>query len=215
MKRQAGFTLIEMTVALALLGLVSVLIFESLRFGQRSYESATHKGAAVWEVFAAQRLLRNLVEEAYPQQSGDSMSRAEPGLQGDAQRMSVTAPAPLAMGGAGNYRYEVALRANPAGENDLVIRWRAQMLDSVGAGASNAAEEILLKRVAGLRLSYQNATGWSERWGEPGLPRLVRMQVTFAPGDVRNWPDMIAAPRITDDANCVFDVVAQRCRGST
>jgi general secretion pathway protein J len=209
-----GFTLIEMTVAMALLGLISVLVFESLRFGQRSYQSATRKGAESWEVFAAQRLLRNLVESAYPQQPGDVGTTAEPGLQGDPQRMFVTAPAPLAMGGAGLYRYEIALRSNATGRNDLVIRWRAQMPDAAGLN-DRSAEEILLPGVAGLRMSYQSATGWSERWAEPGLPQLVRLQVTFAAGDLRTWPDMIATPRITDDANCVFDVVAQRCRRST
>lgn len=214
MRRQPGFTLIEMTVALALLGLISVLLFESLRFGLRSYEAATRKGAASWEVFAAQRLLRNLVEAAYPQQPGEFATTTEPGLQGEPQRMFVTAPAPLAMGGAGLYRYEVALRTNAAGQNDLVIRWRAQMPDSSESGA-RSAEEILLPGVAGLRLSYRTDGGWNERWAEPGLPQLVRMQVTFASGDRRTWPDMIAAPRITDDANCVFDVVAQRCRRST
>lgn len=214
MRRQPGFTLIEMTVALALLGFISVLLFESLRFGQRSYEAATRKGAESWEVFAAQRLLRNLVEAAYPQQPGEFGATTEPGLQGDPQRMFVTAPAPLALGGAGLYRYEVALRTNAAGQNDLVIRWRAQMPENSGSGA-RSAEEILLPGVAGLRLSYQTASGWSERWAEPGLPQLVRMQVTFASDDRRTWPDMIAAPRITDDANCVFDVVAQRCRRST
>lgn len=214
MKRAAGFTLIEMTVALALLGFISVLIFESLRFGQRSYESGTRKGAQSWQVFAAQRLLRNLVEAAYPLQPGNLVPATEPGLQGDAQRLSITAPAPLAMGGAGLYRYEVTLRPNARGENELVIRWRAQMNDRVRTLAS-ATEEVLLDRVAGWHLSYRGATGWTERWSEPGLPQLVRVQVTFAPRDTRTWPDMIAAPRITDDANCAFDVVAQRCRSST
>ena len=199
-----------MTVAVALLGLVSMLMFESLRFGQRSYESATRKGADAWEVFAAQRLLRNLVEAAYPQQPDDFLPSTEIGLQGESQRMFVIAPAPLAMGGAGLYRYEVALRANAAGGNDLVLRWRSQMPETSGN-----AEETLLEHVAGLRLSYHTANGWSERWSEPGLPKLVRVQVTFANDDIRSWPDMIAAPRITDDANCMFDVVAQRCRRST
>lgn len=198
---------------MALLGLISVLMFESLRLGQRSYETATRKGAQSWQVFAAHRLLRNLIEAAYPQQPGDSMPLLEPGLQGDAQQMFVTAPAPMATGGAGLYRYEITLRTNAAGNKDLVIRWHAQM-SGVAESAAPNAEEVLVERVAGLQLSYQNATAWTERWTERELPRLVRMHVTFAPGDARKWPDMIAAPRITDDAKCEFDVVAQRCRGS-
>lgn len=212
MRRQPGFTLIEMTVALALLGFIALLIFESLRFGQGSYQSATRQGARAWEVFAAQRLLRNLVETAYPQQPDDIGFPVESGLQGDGLRLFVTAPAPLAAGAAGLYRYEVALRSNEAGQKDLVIRWRAQLPEQPAVGT---AEEILLERVTGLRLSYRTPGGWSERWAERTLPALVRIQVTFAEGDFRTWPGLIAAPLLTDDANCAFDVVAQRCGRST
>lgn len=211
MKRHTGFTLIEMTVALALLGFIAVLVFESLRFGQRSYESATRWGAASWQVFATQRLLRNLIETAYPQQPDSAGVSAEYALQGEAQRVSLIAPAPFAMGGAGLYRYEISLRPDGAGSNDLVVRWRAESTDeSVHAGA----EETLLGRVAEIQVSYQNGSDWVAHWRESALPRLVRLQVTFAPGDSRRWPDLVVAPRITDDANCSFDVVARRCRGS-
>jgi general secretion pathway protein J len=213
MRQPAGFTLVEMTVALALLGFVALLVFESLRFGQRSYEQATRRGAEAWQVFAAHRLIRNLIESAYPQQPDGSVPSLEPGLQGDALHMFITAPAPLATGGAGLYRYEVALRANAAGGTDLVIRWHPQMSDAISSAASEA-EEVLLERVAGLRLSYQQGTDWTERWSQPELPTLVRMQVRFASDDARKWPDMTAGPRITNDANCIFDTVAQRCRKS-
>jgi general secretion pathway protein J len=210
-KRPTGFTLIEMTVALALLGFIAVLVFESLRVGQRSYETATRRGAASWQVFATQRLFRNLLETAYPQQPDSAAIRAEPAFQGEAQRVSFIAAAPFAIGEAGLYRYEISLRPDDAGSNDLVIRWRAQSAnDSVHVGA----EEILLERVATFQVSYRNGADWLQHWGESGLPPLVRLQVTFAAGDSRRWPDLIVAPRITDDANCSFDVVARRCRGS-
>lgn len=203
-----------MTVALALLGFIAVLVFESLRFGQRSYASATRAGAAAWQVFSSQRLIRNLIETAYPQHSEPSGTPMERGLEGDVERISITAGAPLASGGAGLYRYEILLRPDASGSKDLVIRWRAQ-LSGRAEGDSADAEEVLIERVAGLRLSYENGSGWSERWFEAVLPRLVRLQVIFAPGDSRRWPDLIAAPRLTDDANCDFDSIARRCRMST
>jgi hypothetical protein len=39
--------------------------------------------------------------------------------------------------------------------------------------------------------------------------------MTFAANDPRTWPDLVMSPRITDDANCEFDVVAQRCRSGS
>jgi general secretion pathway protein J len=209
-KRSAGFTLIEMTVALALLGFIALLVFDSLRFGQRSYESSTRKGAAAWQVFASQRLIRNLIETAYPQQPDAIGATIEHGLAGEAQRLAITAAAPLASGGAGLYRYEIALRAHAEGGNDLVIRWRAQLAGT--ADEASYVEEVLIERVAGLSVSYESGAGWSERWFEPMLPRLVRVKVSFAAGDSRRWPDLIGAPRLTDDANCIFDAIARRCR---
>lgn len=211
MKRSAGFTLIEMTVALALLGFIALLVFESLRFGQRSYESATRAGATAWQVFASQRLIRNLIETSYPQHPEAAGVSQEFGLEGEGQRIALTAAAPLAVGGAGLYRYEIALRPRAGGGNDLVIRWHAQLAGRAEQESLDV-EEVLLERVAGLLLAYENGSGWSERWIEPALPRLVRVQVTFSSGDSRRWPDLIVAPRITDNANCVFDMIARRCR---
>lgn len=57
---------------------------------------------------------------------------------------------------------------------------------------------------------------WTEQWrGHAELPRLVRLRVSFASDDPRTWPELVMSPRITDDANCAFDVVAQRCRAGS
>mgnify|MGYP006214980911 CR=1 FL=1 len=54
---------------------------------------------------------------------------------------------------------------------------------------------------------------WLDSWrGKQPLPKLVRLRIGFPAGDARRWPELIVSPRITDDANCAFDVVAQRCR---
>ena len=54
---------------------------------------------------------------------------------------------------------------------------------------------------------------WHETWiDRPAPPALVRIRVKFPAGDRRVWPELIVAPRISTDANCVFDVVSQMCR---
>ena len=59
-------------------------------------------------------------------------------------------------------------------------------------------------------------SAWLNQWrGRAALPLLVRLQISFASGDPRSWPDLVMSPRITDDANCAFDVIAQRCRGGS
>lgn len=65
--RVRGFTLIEMVVALAIVAMISVVLFEGLRFSQRAHQKVVERGGSSWQVFASQRLIRSLLESAYPQ----------------------------------------------------------------------------------------------------------------------------------------------------
>lgn len=208
-----GFTLIEVVVALALLGLIAVVLFGSLRFGQHSHAKIIEQGGASWQVYASQRLIRSLVESAYPQQPVATSLVSRYGLEGDREKVAITAPSRLAAG-AGLQRFEFATRPRASRNHDLVIRSFVDYAD-----ASTAVEETLLENVASVEWNFRDTTvPGSERWlsnwqGREALPALVRLRVTFPAGDSREWPEMVVAPRITDDANCSFDVAFQGCRG--
>jgi len=84
---------------------------------------------------------------------------------------------------------------------------------------------LILTGVQSLSISYlelvelangQIETNWTDSWVEkPAPPALVRIRLRFGVGDKRRWPELIVAPRISTDANCVFDVVSQMCRIAT
>ena len=64
--------------------------------------------------------------------------------------------------------------------------------------------------VEDLELSYYGApsrdipAAWYEQWLEASvMPELVRVHVSFPPGDARTWPDLIVRP-ITDAASAIF-----------
>src|ERR1700674_5801628 len=65
-KREAGFTLVELLVALSLFSLLALVLFGSLRFGLRAWELGTAHADRVEDVMFAQNLLRRLVADAYP-----------------------------------------------------------------------------------------------------------------------------------------------------
>jgi general secretion pathway protein J len=226
-REHRGFTLIEMMVALALVSLMSIAMLQAYRFSQRALAQTTRIDAASREIAVAQRLLRRLIEQGYPFEvkPAEGSAKAARGFTGDATHIDVSAPAP-AMGGAiGLYRYAFALIESNAGGR-FEVSWT---LDRNGTAktspASNVHREALLEGVQSIAIAYlelvehgngQIEPNWSDTWvDKTAMPALVRIRITFAPGDSRRWPELIVAPRISADANCVFDVVSQMCRIAT
>jgi general secretion pathway protein J len=217
-----GFTLIEMLVALVLVALMSVAMLEAYRFSQRAMAQTTRVDAAVHDMAATQRLLRRILEQAYPFEAAAGMATAKThGLEGAADGLVVTAPAPARAGGVGMYRYSLAVA-----DNSLEMSWST---DRNGARDTNAGaeprREVLLEGVESLSIDYlelvERGNGeiepfWHETWLDKAQPpALVRIRVRFAAGEHRAWPELVVAPRISTDANCVFDVVSQMCRMAT
>jgi general secretion pathway protein J len=221
MNRARGFTLIEMLVALALVAMMSVAMLQAYRFSQRTLMQTTREDSAGRDIANAQRLLRRIVEQAYPFETAGSHSPVHQtyGLVGDGNSMSLTAPASAHMGGIGFYRYTVGLTRSGA----LKVAW---LVDRNGEpsqlGADTSQDEDILEGVQSMSVAYleliersdgQVESNWRNDWMDRAdLPALVRVRLGFAVGDRRRWPDLIVAPRISADANCVFDVVSQMCR---
>lgn len=215
-----GFTLIEMLVALALVSLMSVAMLEAYRFSQRTLVQTTRIDAAARDIANAQRVIRRLIEQAYPFEVIAAGESAAPrGLSGDGKQVVFSAPASANLGGVGLYRYTLALNQ----DNALEMSW---VLDRNGRPAtapeSGISHEIVLDGVRGLTISYLELVArgngeielnWQDEWIDKStLPASVRVRVEFGQNDRRQWPELIVAPRISADANCVFDVVSQMCR---
>jgi general secretion pathway protein J len=234
----SGFTLIEMVVAVALMSLMSLIMFASLRFAQQTYTKVNKTEVALSELSSSQRILRTLIESAYPF-AADGGSGAPNHLQGGKSEIAFSAPATVGSGASGYDRYSIVLRRNLGSRTDDVVvrRW----VDRNGQPASNGAvvEETIVLNVASLNFGYLAAEvpgqdfsaggpnpdqTWLDEWREHDrLPAAVRVRIKYASKDSRNmkeagpitWPELVIVPRITNDANCEFDVVAQNCRSGT
>jgi len=222
-------TLLEMLVALLLLSALTVGILATLRTGHQTYSRIARSGRGISDVALTQALLRQIIESAYPINATTAKNRGGFGLEGTHETLMLTAPMSQASGAQGLNRYELSLRPRPDGANDLVLRYGLDR-DGTVAGSARASEsdtekEVLLEHVREVKYDYlakpgPDATGsadlsrWAESWHEPTLPMLVRMTVGFDSGDPRQWPELVVAPRLTDDAQCVFDVISGACRQS-
>lgn len=214
--RNRGFTLIEMLVSLALLGMVAAMLLNGLRttsmFGQRS----ARQFGADETVIAAQRVLRDRIEQLRPIVDPDSAVALVDAV-GD-QKMFTFQSVPLARSEPDSlWRYRIIL--TPAGDLTLLT---ANSLDDrhdfMMPGSKGWQPMTLLKNVQSFEINYFGArqtglgTSWQINWFQrPQPPALVRLRVAFRVGDRRVWPDLIVRPRATDNTACRIDVLTGRC----
>jgi general secretion pathway protein J len=220
---QRGFTLVEMVVALALMSLLGLIIIESLRLAQRSYEKVSRAEMHTSELVLSQQLIRHLFESAYPIERSQNAASVAVGLVGGSDTVELLSLGSQAMGSAGHVKVRIGLRRRDDGLFDIVAQLtEAQANTRMGERAVHMpTESILLSQVKQARWSFLSMsseagsgnTEWKNEWqGTQLLPAAVQLQVEFPQNDARVWPRFIATPRITHDANCEFDVVAQNCR---
>jgi len=208
-----GFSLLEMLVALALLGLLVGLLHEGLTLGHRVWERAGARLAARIEaVEGAQLVLRDRLAGLNPAwlNEGDS-SRVL--LEGAPTSMTFFARGADAEASGTFRRLSVAATV----EGRLELAWHP---DTDRSPLPDWTRAPLLGGIAGAEFAYFGPTRtdptprWRDRWqGQEFPPRLVRLRIQFPAGDPRIWPELVVAPRATIDAGCTFDPQRRRCAG--
>ena len=211
--RDAGFTLIEMLVALALLALAAVLMLEGFESGQRLWAGEAARTLRGESVEAAQSALRARIERLRPITRFDATA-AFADIEGTDNRFIFIAPPTDAERPASVRRYRLALSER----GDLRLGSAPPQVDAE-AGAFYA-EQTLLRGVEGLDISYYGPDpkggepGWRSSWlHRASPPELVRVRLTLQATDHRVWPDLIVRPAATIDTLCVIDPVTGSCRG--
>lgn len=184
-----GFTLIEVLVALAVLGFLMLGLSQGLRFGLGAWDSQARLLGRAGDLDIADRALRRIVTQLVP--TGDAQ---QPGLRGTAQAFEAVAELPVTAA-LPTRQASIALGVDRAGR--LVLRW-TPYLHARRLGPPPAPQESeLLRNVARIELGYWSGAaggGWLSGWTRPELPDLVRIRLVFARGDPRRWPDIVAAP---------------------
>lgn len=192
-RAQAGFTLLEVIVAIAVLGFVLLSLQQGLRFGLTAWTFQARTIVARDELGAVDRLLRGLVERMEPGEPDEP-----PRLAGLPGAMQFRTRLPLAADIIGTRSAEAGIGVDPA--HRLVLRLVPNPQALRTAGAPGPLEEVLLTGVDHLEIHYWRPSGrdapgqWVRTWSAPESPGLVRIQIVFPPGDRRHWPAIVAAP---------------------
>jgi len=197
---ESGFSLLEMVVALAVLGLLTVMLAGSLQFGIRLWDAQDRRLASSAGTDAVHTALRLMLENAQPLPlAGLGARGAAAYMLGGAQSLDLVTEMPDGVGDRGFCDVAVIR----TGDGRLAIRWRRHARDAQTAATLPASETELLRNVAAVEFAYfmrthdEQPAHWDVQWTQPGvLPDLIRLRVRFAPGDRRSWSDLVVAPAL-------------------
>lgn len=211
-RRDSGFTLLELLVALVLLGMVSTLGFGGLRLGMNALAKAPVTPS---EVPVLQRMVRGWLAQAAPVLLGNGGPDSTVAFVGEPDRIVWTGPLPERFAAPGLNRIAMALERTEEG-GELTMTWRPHRPDEpmngpgdgpLAEGAAGGSRPVLTG-VSGLRFRYFGAErdgdppDWTDRWdGRRVLPRMVEVSVDLPAADRRVWPVLTIELRIDDTAS--------------
>jgi general secretion pathway protein J len=218
--KAAGFTLLELLVAMTVLGVLTGLLATGLSFGARIWEREQKQLEQWAELQTVQDVIRRTLGQAWPLTVRTASGTPGAGFVGKSTSIEFFGPPPAQSLAGGVYRYGLLSRNGPGGVS-LVLTWRLRSPDGTQRKAKRGRstlmrreesgedkEIILVDRLVNAEFSYLGAEEdgpkprWRDRWLEAEkLPLLVRMHVEFPPGDRRKWPDLVIAPAITGSPN--------------
>ncbi|KMO15583.1 prepilin-type N-terminal cleavage/methylation domain-containing protein [Methylobacterium platani] len=190
---QAGFTLVETLVCLALAGLIGVLLLNAVRIAGGAATAAARAAGAEEVQSVRDHLRRTLgsLAQSRPDGSRPTLRGGPDGLVAAlAPDQTLERPTELAV--------TLARVPGRAGAFDLrEIRVEAEARPDRPAAPRS---EAILGGIGGLVLRYYGAPtkgarpAWLPAWSRPDRPPLlVEIQVAFSPADRRRWPPLLIA----------------------
>jgi general secretion pathway protein J len=189
---QQGFTLLELLVTLVVLGLLMVALTEGLRVGLRAWAFESRIGGRATGLETTDRTLRQLIGQA----ALGELHSQDDAFTGAPHTLSFATTLAQGLGAAFTHQAEVTLLVTA--EHRLVLLWRPHYRRWIVQPPPRSAV-VLLDGVEQLDLGFWQPAPppqqgrWLTAWTAPTLPPLVRLRITFLPGDPRRWPDLVIA----------------------
>jgi len=205
-RRSKGFTLVEILLALVLMGMLMGLAYGGLRASTR----ATNKGQTILEESSRIRMAHQFVRKQLNQMAALAFGEDENDgtrivFDGEANKIRFVAQMPGYLGFGGPQVQELSLVAGDEGqmlvlnhallqgfeEQNLYLRDPIVLLDKI----ENAQFSFLGRDEEGELL------GWVNQWDQPGnLPVSVALDVQFTEDVYLKWPLLTASVRVDSSA---------------
>jgi general secretion pathway protein J len=216
----AGFTLLEMLVALVLLSLTATLLTVSLRAGRTALNAANRITVAT-PIATTQTYLRQAFAQSFAQPRNAATVSANSSFTGSSQSVAFsTTHAPQGQY-EGLYRIEIGL-VPLAGRGTFELNlaqelWRPPANDDTTVPLIRRTTQ-LLGNITSVGFAYYGdmdddaGPSWHNEWRHGiKIPSLVALDVTFPPGDPRRW-DRLIMPIYASESAAVVCPPRGRCR---
>lgn len=210
--RQQGFTLMEVLLATALLGIMMLLLTGSLRIGATNWEAGEERLAKASRLFIVESFLRRHIGSLLPVTSVNSQGEMEPSFRGTPEMLSYVAPLPDQLEGGGLYRFQLYV----AGQDETralriaIIPYSSGPSQNQGQNLNDAKpidDLALVEPLGKVKFAYfgpvtdasnPSPTGapvgkWVQEWREYQLPTLIRIEIEREGEEP--WPELLIAPK--------------------
>lgn len=203
-----GFTLIEILLATALLGIMMLILTGSLRVGADSWEAGEERLIRASRMFIVESFLSRHISTLVPASGFNSSGEMEPAFRGTDTTLSYVAALPDQLEGGGLYRFRLYLfEKADVKELRVSITLHQSAINEANTETKPIDDLAMVEDVKHLRFSYFGDPGgdaappspdgpkgrWVDRWHEYQLPSMIRIEIEREGEEP--WPTIIVAPK--------------------
>lgn len=193
MRRERGFSLLEVLTALMLLGMLLLAVFGGIRTATQSVHSGSKRVEQLDQIRAAQQFLRHDLMQARAIPWKLDANGNPIVFDGESRRIRFVAPLPGYLDAAGPQLQTLALIQEERG-GTFRLEWSSSALSPSGPAAlANVAPEVLVRGIRDGHFAYyaasrNNVPGeWKAQWKAAiSLPAMVRIELAHEQGG--SWP---------------------------
>lgn len=190
---RAGFTLVEVVLALTIFALMGTILYGAFSLGQSAVEKTQGSFEKNQETRAFGDLLGSYIRSSYPYRA--SPQDASFFYEGEEDRLAFVSAFSLALGGRGMAKITIGWEEADNGNGSL--RLAEELPVRVGGESSEGGQRnhvVLREGVKELRIAYldpqSQGENWEERWDateRKALPRAVRLSYRTGAGKEVRW----------------------------
>jgi general secretion pathway protein J len=202
----AGFTLVELLLALSLMSMLLALAYGGLRASTR----ATDKGQAILEdssrIRMAHQFVRKQLNQMMPLVFAESENKQERAVfEGEARKIRYVAPMPGYLGFGGPQVQELAIVSGDNGDQLVLSHALLQGFEENNLYLRDPI--VLMEKIEFAEFNFlgfdENGElgGWTSQWEQPTvLPQSVSLKIEFVEEVYIHWPLLTAAVRVDPTA---------------